>query len=250
MKLPQELVEEIIGHLPPDDEESLRNCSVVAKSWVRPSQKRLFEAVRITPQNLQPWLDTISPTNLELLRHVRQLSYSGYPKGALEPVHRALRDYLPSLTQLRDFNFFYSHILSPPQQIALFSAFQHTLSISRLESCHVTTNGFVTLINHFPNLSYLRIQTINHIREDEPATPLSRTIFKKLFVFVCLADTVVLLTELSNLGLCFEEVDMSNFLPKSTWPNFSKRIVELFGESAKCLRIRGTFKGVCISCQQ
>jgi len=42
MNLPQELLDEILSYLPPDDREGkrpLRNYSLVAKSWVNPSRR-------------------------------------------------------------------------------------------------------------------------------------------------------------------------------------------------------------------
>ena len=50
MRLPQELLDEILSYLPLDDEwdeQSLRNCSLVAKSWVDPMRRRPFKTVEI-----------------------------------------------------------------------------------------------------------------------------------------------------------------------------------------------------------
>jgi len=53
----------------PDESQMLRNCSLVAKSWVYRSQKRLFETVRISTLTRNLWVDRISPANLELLHY-------------------------------------------------------------------------------------------------------------------------------------------------------------------------------------
>ena len=153
MNLPQELVDEIINNIPPNGRRSLRNCSLVAKSWLRPSQRHLFEVIEIHQRSLEPWLHNISPTNLELLWHVRQLSYGGYAQDALQPIHRALRNYFPSLSQLRHLTLIFSYVPSHPQEMQLFTAFQHTLSAISLKNCHVTTNASVIFINYFPNLN-------------------------------------------------------------------------------------------------
>ena len=138
MKLPLELVDEVIGHIPPMDKISLRNCSLVAKPWIRSSQKLLFKLVEIHPRNLRSWLDNISPTSHQLLGQVRRLSYNKFPEGVAEPVHHALQDYLSSLRQLMHLALFFGPILPRPQQIGPFSAFQHTLSEIPLGSCRVT----------------------------------------------------------------------------------------------------------------
>ena len=45
--LPQELLDEIVAHLPSDDVKTLRACSLVAKSWVYPAQRLLFFFVEL-----------------------------------------------------------------------------------------------------------------------------------------------------------------------------------------------------------
>jgi len=75
MDLPQELIDEIIDHVLSDGEESLRNCSLAARSWIHPSQRRIFESVTtLGAARLKLWLNTISPTNVKILQHVRSLS--------------------------------------------------------------------------------------------------------------------------------------------------------------------------------
>jgi len=75
MPLPVELIDEVLSHLPSNDEESLRSCSVVAEPWLGPSQSRFFVFVFISPETYQPLLDSISPKNTGLLRHLRSLVY-------------------------------------------------------------------------------------------------------------------------------------------------------------------------------
>ena len=54
-----------------------------------------------------------------------------------------------------------------------------------------------------------------------------------------------LLDELLKLGLRFEEVVIVKLPPEPTWPHFSKRIVDIFGEGVECLSILGGSEGVC-----
>jgi len=123
MDLPQELPDKHIGHLPPDDKRSLRNFSLVAQSWIRFSQRRLFTSVFICLGNLLSWMNRISPTNTKLLAmgHVRVLSYD-----AVGPTHHT-RDYFPSFRRLRSLRLSFTHTPLLSQQIESFSAFQHTL---------------------------------------------------------------------------------------------------------------------------
>lgn len=53
----------------------LRSCSLVVKSWLGPSQRRLFASVFVDMESHQSWLDNISPRNTGLFHHVRSLVY-------------------------------------------------------------------------------------------------------------------------------------------------------------------------------
>ena len=90
MNLPQELLEEILSHLPLEDEQgkqSLQKCSLVAKSWVNPSQRRLFETVEIQDKTLNLWLDDIPSTALmssgTIFHSSTDFNTSAYPTFAL-----------------------------------------------------------------------------------------------------------------------------------------------------------------------
>ncbi|KAF9643104.1 hypothetical protein BDM02DRAFT_3123844 [Thelephora ganbajun] len=75
MDLPQELLDEVLNRLPLDDKYDqlpLRNCSLVAKSWVQPGRRRLFETREIR-EICCSWLDNIPPTSDGLLQHVHLL---------------------------------------------------------------------------------------------------------------------------------------------------------------------------------
>jgi len=99
MDLPQELIDEIIDNIPPNDRKSLRSCSLVAKSWVYPSRRRIFRSVDISGAAcLGSWLDKIPPTNIEILQHVHSLTYRiANTPGSPHPSIDFLRDYSPSL---------------------------------------------------------------------------------------------------------------------------------------------------------
>ncbi|KAF9791921.1 hypothetical protein BJ322DRAFT_1102454 [Thelephora terrestris] len=234
MQLPPELIEEIIGHLPPHDKEALRNCSLVAKLWMYPSQKRLFEVVDVNQWNLQYWIDRISPTDTRLLEHVCYLNYRGSQTIAdRTPVHRALHDYLPSFCRLRGLTLVFATISSYTEHIEPFSAFKFTLSRLLLAGCNITKSALVALINYFPNLTCISLTLPGYTQENERTPPLSRTLFKKLRVRSWPAQSLVPL----------EEVFLVNIVHQTTWPHFSKRIVDIFGESVKCLRLLGGYRG-------
>lgn len=231
MHLPPELLDEIISHLlcSRDGGRSFRNSSLVAKSWIHPSQRRLFANVYIHSNNLQAWLNSISPTNVELLGHVRALTCE-----VVDPTDH-IRDY--SFHQLRSLKFLWTSL--PLQQLESFSAFQHTLGCIRLESCEVTPGAFVTLINYFPNLKELHLGALYYHKEEEQVPPLSQPLLERISVVgFNNPNNIDLLEQLSELGLKFEEVVILHRVTTNPGPMFAKRVVDAFGADAKRLRLQ------------
>ena len=224
--IPQELIDEIIGHVlscncDEQNQQSLRNCSLVAKSWTHPSRRRLFAIVEIRKTTFQSWLDTITPANTEVLRHVRSLSYitTAAPGSChREPEHRVdvLRDYLPSFHRLQHLSLSSMHIPSSDisQQIEIFSAFRHSLSRLSLQYCTVTINALVALINFFPGLDRLDLCYITHEADGESAPPLCRSLIQKLHIPQFHEDSLDILDQLSELGLVFEELIVGRWSSK------------------------------------
>lgn len=99
--LPQELIDEVVGYLSLDDGKSLRSCSLVAKSWIPPSQKRLLESVKahaLLEAAMQSWKNNVLP-EYALLQYVRSLFVGNLSPSqrseALVPfLHARLRSFL------------------------------------------------------------------------------------------------------------------------------------------------------------
>ena len=244
MCLPQELVDEILSYLSLDDERgerSLQNCSLVAKSWIGPSRRHLFETVAIQEPGLKSWLDSIPPANDGLLRHVRSLSLT-LPPGAwpadFYPVHRidVFQDYFPSFHQLRHLSLSFVHLPSDiSQQVGLFSAFRHTLSRLSLDDCKITISALGTLINCFPYLNRLDLGRIIHEVDDEPASPVSRPLIEQLYVSEVHWDGMHFFDQMSEIGLGFEEVV---FIERPfVRPELVERVADTVGVSVKCLKL-------------
>ena len=186
MRLPQELIDEIFSYLPLNEPQTFRNCSLVAKSWVNRSQKKLFETVSISQSTYGSWVDNISPTNLELLHHVRSLTYTlsttarvrfpGYNIGSLG-------GYLPSFRNLKTLVLSSMDLPSGvSQQVENFSTFRHTLSSLSLWSCFVSSGAVITLVNYFPNLIDLQLRAPRHRVDYTQPPPLSRPLRGRLCV--------------------------------------------------------------------
>ena len=249
MRFPQELIDEILNYLPLDDEQnqqSLRNCSLVAKSWTNPSQGRLFKTVEIQEATFRQWLDTIPPAHTELLRHVHSLSYITTAEQLIGRVqeHRidVLRDYLPSFHRLQHLTLSFTHIPSDiSRQIGIFSAFRHGLSQLSLQCCTVTISALVALINFFPSLDRLDLHNIVHDADGEAASPLRRPLIRKLHTSRLHKDALDILAQLSELGLVFEELDVDGSWDVITLYAISC-IVDSLGVNVKRLRALRTYR--------
>jgi len=186
MHLPTELIEEILSHIPSDDEESLRSCSLVARSWLDPCRRYLFKCVCIETDTYQSWLSNISSTNAELLHHVRRLTYVIRDNKSWHPPCRIgndLRDYLPSFHRLQRLTFGLVDIEPTiPDHTNIFFAFQHTLLSLSLVRVSITWNGFVTLLGYFLNLDNLEIREVEFEVGTHPAPHLPCAPRGRLFI--------------------------------------------------------------------
>ena len=70
----QDIIDHIIDHLH-DSPETLRECCLVAKSWVYQARWHLFNRVRFTPtRHIAQWRETFPDTENSPARHVRNLT--------------------------------------------------------------------------------------------------------------------------------------------------------------------------------
>ena len=168
MNLPRELLDEIFSHLHSDDRRSFQDCSLVAKSWVNPSRRRLFETVHIRRAttlrawrvNIPPvddrafqqldlaldsWWASFPPANSGLLEYVRwvlRVRWVNFPPEGLvrESPAQALRHML---RQLQD--------LIPPAEDGLLHCVRSLLQSWR----DTIPPGDVELLHHVRSLSYI-----------------------------------------------------------------------------------------------
>ena len=120
MALPCELVNEIVTYLR-CYKQSLRSCSLVARSWTYPSQKLLYARIYITPETYKTWQEIASPTSAGLFHHVLSLTFSRFQ--SLYALHEY---HLKSFHRLRHFAL---HNIGDIESntVDLFPAFQSTL---------------------------------------------------------------------------------------------------------------------------
>ena len=238
MNLPPELLDEIIGHLPLDEPQTLRNCSLVAKSWVYPSQKRLFATVRISSRDYHLWKDRISPAKIEPLHHVRSLTYILDTTARFRPPEYhidSLSNYLPSFRRLKKLVLSSICLQSGiPQQLENFGPFQHKLSSLSLWSCHVSSGALVTIVNYFPNLVDLQLCVLTLKEDGEPIPPLSRPLRGRLDIQQFWNDDLSLLDHLSDPPPELDELVVFGYV---RMPVAYDRVVTTYAGSVKRLEL-------------
>ena len=243
MDLPSELLEEIINYVP-GGKIYVRNCSLVAKSWVYPSRRRLFNTVFVWGyRDLKLWLGTISPTNVGVLQHIHSLHCKfPHPPCSPRPPVDLLRDYWPSFRQLEHLTLITGFLPSLPL-IGTFSAFKNTLLRLSLRYCSVTTSGLVTLVNYFPNLAHLDLSNTSCWVDGQPTPPLSRLLQKLTITGYSTGDGRGLLDQVMGLGPHSEDVTICMYQHSN--PSLAQRIIDGVGTSVKYLYLESYPTGVC-----
>jgi hypothetical protein len=202
MALLPELVDETLVHLRHDN-QALRNCSLVAKSWTHPSQKLLYADVRVTPSTYQTWEEIASPASTELLQHVHSLTC--YHFNSLHEFHE---DYLKSFHHLQCLTLYGIGSIEP-NALDLFLAFQNTLSSLSLILVSFNLDTFIGLLGYFPRLRVLcfdhsKFQT-EHRTVAPPSTPPRGTLRLTLSSD---RDASILLRGLCELDLEYDQLEI------------------------------------------
>ena len=241
MEIPQELVDEILNYLSlgdKQDQQSLRNCSLVSKSWINSSRRRIFESVVIGGANRRLWLDKISPSNIDLLWHVRSLSLISDP-WKREPSSKStdfndLYAYFPSLRRLHTIKLYDTRI-SPdiPERVEVFSACQQSLSSLIFAVVSLPWRSLIALIGYFPNLRNLELRGISFEDTDRNTPPLSRPLRGKLSFYISGEEHLAALS-CWFAGLEVEYEELATNVGHMSGPH-SQRVVTACGKTLKFL---------------
>ena len=81
-KVPQEIIDEILGHLTTNLEDphlrSLQSCALVSKSWVHSCRRHLFHTILFHPREITRWLTAFPVLEESPAHYVRNLYISIY----------------------------------------------------------------------------------------------------------------------------------------------------------------------------
>lgn len=238
---PPELIDDIIGHISPDDLQSFRNCSLVARSWVHSSRSSLFKSVDLRREaHLRSWLNNISSKNLGVLEYVRALAVNA---GITSDEHsEVLASSLPLFPKLKRLVLFRAR-MSSIAQLGMSLAPQQSLECLSLDGCYLTINALTKLINHFPNLVQLELRDILPANDGEPIpSTLLRPLRKLITNEPDTGEALGILDQFLGLRPRCEEVIIDVYACAAR--SLPQRIIDGVGATVKCLNVRGNMNCV------
>ena len=229
--------------MPLDYNGLFRNCSLVAKSWVYPSHRRLFETIGFRSEaRFWSWLKSQrygSP------QHVRSLRLEidnriQFRERSID-LARFFNNDCPLFPQLRRLSLW----LATPSSIHQFGmamASQPALEYLALEFCTVTINLLVTLVNRFPNLSHLKLCCLDPGPADnDPILPLSRPLRKLSVCVICARDDLDIIGQFLELQPRCSEVSIDSSLT----PSLTQRIIDCVSTTVRCLSLKADMEREC-----
>ena len=171
--LPQEIKDHVIDLLR-DDDETLKSCALVSRSWLRQCQKHLFAEVEIGHHYLMKWCRSIVPGEDGLSSFTRKLEVS----------HRSPREFKAVMPHLRSFKHVESLVISdydcmdldnePYLPIApdeYYGHFGESLRTLQLLYPSESLSALLPLVCLFPHLESLTIEGFMAAGEEHPAPP-------------------------------------------------------------------------------
>ena len=209
--LPQEIKDQVIDLLH-DDDETLRNCALVSRSWLRQSQKHIFDEVQIVYHLLMKWCRNIAPGEDGLSSFTRKLHVS----------HRSPREFETVMPHLSSFKRVVSLVISdydcmdldnePYLPIApdkYYGHFGESIRSLHLLYPSESLGALLPLINLFPHLESLTIEGFMAAGEEHPAPPSpsssNPTAFKgKLHLRLLAGNDMHILSKLAKYPLQYD----------------------------------------------
>lgn len=214
--LPQEIKDQVIDLLH-DDDETLRNCALVSRPWLRQSQKYLFAEVQICYHLLMKWCRNIAPGEDGLSSFTRKLYVS----------HRSPREFETVMPHLDSFKRVESLVIfdydcmdldnEPYLPIApdkYYGHFGESLRSLQLLYPSESLGALLPLIYLFPHLDSLTIEGLMAAGEEHPAPPSpsssSPTAFKgKLHLRLLAGNDMHILSKLAKYPLQYDYVSIN-----------------------------------------
>ena len=253
--IPQEILDEIIdtiaggpyAYTSPIRRRVLRDCTLVARSWTRRSQKYLFTYVSLTPENLDSWCRVNARNPNSLNHHVRILELKQNDEPSTRKFHsetmEKARPYLnfPQLETLGLSQWDNLATFSIPQTFGHYS----TRSLRSLNIIDSISNGDVLLelAALFPSVDEFVIDCAYTTDERITKTFSFPNSIQWRSVRMVAVDASItgVLDVIASLPLNCEVLDISYELLDDPCPIM--RLVQACSTTLKSLRLEQTYSG-------
>ena len=253
--IPQEILDEIIdtiagdplAYTSPIRRRVLQECTLVAKSWTRRSQKYLFTHVSLTPENLESWcrVNALNPNSLNHHVRILELKQNDEPSTRkFEPdTMEIARPYLnfPQLEMLGLSQWDNLATFSIPQTFGHYS----TQSLRSLNIIDSISNGDVLLelAALFPFVDEFVIDCA--YTTDERITKTftfpNSIQWRSLRMVAADASITGVLDVIASLPLNCQVLDISYELLEDPYPIM--RLIQACSTTLKSLRLEQTYSG-------
>lgn len=152
-KVPQELVDEILDYLA-RDAATLRSCSLVAKSWIYPSRRHLFNTLFLAAGEINRWNETFPNPEDSPAGHVRDLSFCFLHPDA--PISFA--DRMPYFSNVQQLTLI-GRVATEPSFISALGQLPPTTRSVDITFSKVLATHIVSVIQQLPNLDNLSLMS-------------------------------------------------------------------------------------------
>ncbi|KAF9651761.1 hypothetical protein BDM02DRAFT_545651 [Thelephora ganbajun] len=152
-RVPHELVDEVLDHLA-DDTATLRSCSLVAKSWIHPSRRCLFNSVFFTASDITKWKKTFPNPEDSPAGHVRDLSFC-----FIEPeVPIDFADRIPYFSNVQKLALI-GRVATDPGFISVLGQLPPSTRSVDITFSKVINANVISVIRQLPNLDNLSLMS-------------------------------------------------------------------------------------------
>ena len=152
-RVPQDLVHEILDHLS-KDMATLRSCSLVARSWIYPSRRHLFNTLFFTASDITKWNEAFPDPENSPARHVRDLSFCYIQPNV--PIEFAGRiHYFSNVHKLT----LIGRVATDPDSISALGQLPPSIRSVDITFTKVLTAHIVSVLQQLPNLENLSLMS-------------------------------------------------------------------------------------------
>ncbi|KAF9647765.1 hypothetical protein BDM02DRAFT_2506101 [Thelephora ganbajun] len=240
MRLPQELIEDIIDCLS-DDRQMLETCSLVAATWLARSRHHLFNRISLNGKRIRQWCTAIrpGPDGVSYLVRALTLQQAQGHRWLGTKFLDTIPDHFSSFRHVENLSITWLDLsdFKPGSLAHHFAYHGPSLRSLRLSYLSADYSELMTLLQLFPNLEDLLIHTPDLCDDNFPLR-VSRTVplfhgFLNLLSFDSTSSPFI--SHLASLDLQFSSIsafhcDFSSGFPLTTLleaSSSSLRLLEL-----------------------